>query len=99
MAAHLPTPTRIWAMVRAQIVYIPWGVHIVLDVAEVYVRIWVVEGTLSFAEKDVHMEVRHIAHLPGMATHLPGMATHLPSMATHLSTHGSPPAKHGTTQP
>ena len=42
------------------IVYIPNGTHILLDTS-IYVRIWVIEGILSFAdESDLHLEAEAI---------------------------------------
>ena len=39
-----------------ELVYIPYGVHILLDVPSVYVRIWVVEGVLTLAdEMDINL--------------------------------------------
>ena len=42
------------------IVYIPNGTHVLLDTSA-YIRIWVIEGTLSFADEgDVHLEAEAV---------------------------------------
>ena len=47
-----PPPTSAQGTMNGtQIVFIPSGTHLLLDVPSVYVRIWVIEGSLSFADE------------------------------------------------